>query len=146
MSRIGKIPVEIPDGVSVEIAGVMVTVKGKHGELSATFTDDVEITQRVDQVLVSPKSDSPNARKMWGTSRSVISDLVAGVNEGFTKNLEINGVGYRAQVQGKELVLQLGFSHDGSFLFLMALISSVLTRPMLRSQVPINKKLVRWPP
>ena len=116
MSRIGKIPVEIPDGVSVEIAGVMVTVKGKHGELSATFTDDVEITQRVDQVLVSPKSDSPNARKMWGTSRSVISNLVAGVSEGFTKKLEINGVGYRAQVQGKELVLQLGFSHDVKFL------------------------------
>ena len=115
MSRIGKNPVEIPDGVSVEIAGVVVTAKGKLGELSATFTDNVEITQADNQVSVSPKDDSPNARKMWGTSRAVISNLVTGVSEGFMKKLEINGVGYRAQVQGKELVLQLGYSHDVKF-------------------------------
>lgn len=115
MSRIGKNPVEIPDGVSVEIAGVMVTAKGKLGELSATLTDDVEITQADNQVSVKPRDESPNARKMWGTSRSVISNLVTGVSEGFMKKLEINGVGYRAQVQGQELVLQLGFSHDVKF-------------------------------
>ena len=112
MSRIGKNPVEIPDGVNVAIAGNEVSVKGKLGELSQTMTDDVVITQEGNLVWVKPRNESLKARKMWGTARSVISNLVTGVNEGFSRNLEINGVGYRAQVQGKELILQLGFSHD----------------------------------
>jgi large subunit ribosomal protein L6 len=115
MSRIGKNPVEIPEGVSVDIAGVMVTAKGKLGELTAKFTDDVEISQLDNLITVTPLGDTSNARKMWGTSRSVIQNLVTGVSEGFVKKLEINGVGYRAQLQGKELVLQLGYSHDVKF-------------------------------
>ncbi len=115
MSRIGKNPIELPDGVSLEVAGVVVTAKGKLGELSARLTDDVEITQQDNIVTVSPRPDAPNSKKMWGTSRSVISNLVTGVNEGFIKKLEINGVGYRAQIQGKDLTLQLGFSHDVKF-------------------------------
>jgi large subunit ribosomal protein L6 len=115
MSRIGKNPVDLPDGVSFEIAGVVVTAKGKLGELSATLTDDVDVSQKDNRITVTPREGAAHARKMWGTSRSVIANLVAGVSEGFVKKLEINGVGYRAQVQGKELVLQLGYSHDVKF-------------------------------
>lgn len=112
MSRIGKNPVEVPEGVTVDIAGQLVTAKGKLGELSTTLVNEVEVSREDNLISVNPKDDSPTARKMWGTTRSNIQNLVVGVSEGFTKELEINGVGYRAQVQGKELVLQLGFSHD----------------------------------
>jgi large subunit ribosomal protein L6 len=112
MSRIGKYPVEIPNGVSVQVEGIVVTAKGKLGELSARLTDDVEITTQDNAVIVQPRPDAANAKKMWGTSRAIIAGLVEGVSEGFIKKLEINGVGYRAQVQGKDLVLQLGYSHD----------------------------------
>jgi len=116
MSRVGKNPVEIPNGVSVAIAGQVVTAKGKLGELSATLVDDVEIGQEGNLISVNIRNDSIAARKMWGTSRSVINNLVVGVSEGFSRNLEVNGVGYRAQIQGKELILQLGFSHEVRFL------------------------------
>ena len=116
MSRVGKTPVEIPNGVSVAIAGQVVTAKGKLGELSATLVDDVEIGQEGNLISVNIRNDSIAARKMWGTSRSIINNLVVGVSEGFSRNLEINGVGYRAQIQGKELILQLGFSHEVRFL------------------------------
>ncbi len=112
MSRVGKYPVEIPSGVSVEVDGVVVKAKGKLGELSARLTDDVEITTKDNVVIVQPRPEAPDAKKMWGTSRAIIKGLVDGVSEGFQKKLEINGVGYRAQVQGKDLVLQLGYSHD----------------------------------
>ena len=112
MSRIGKYPVEIPSGVSVEVDGVVVKAKGKLGELSARLTDDVEITTKDNVVIVQPRPEAPDAKKMWGTSRAIIKGLVDGVSEGFQKKLEINGVGYRAQVQGKDLVLLLGYSHD----------------------------------
>ena len=115
MSRIGKNPVTVPDGVNVDIAGVLVTVKGKLGELSARFTEDVEVTKEENLVYVRPRNDSREARKMWGTSKSIINNLVVGVSEGFTRNLEINGVGYRAQTNGKVLNLQLGFSHDVNY-------------------------------
>ena len=112
MSRIGKNPVEVPADVTVDIAGQMVTAKGKLGELSATLVDEIEVSREGDTITVNPKDDSVTARKMWGTSRSVINNLVVGVSEGFTKSLEIQGVGYRAQIQGQDLLLQLGFSHD----------------------------------
>ena len=112
MSRVGKNAVNVPEGVSVAIAGNAVSAKGKLGELSVTLTDDVEIKQEGNLVWISPRNDGLAARKMWGTARNVIRNVVVGVSEGFTRRLEINGVGYRAQVQGKELVLQLGYSHD----------------------------------
>jgi large subunit ribosomal protein L6 len=112
MSRIGKNPVEVPEGVTVDIAGQLVTAKGKLGELSTTLVNEVEVSREDNLISVSPKDDSVMARKMWGTTRSNIHNMVVGVSEGFSKDLEISGVGYRAQVQGKELVLQLGFSHD----------------------------------
>lgn len=112
MSRIGKNPVQLPDGVNVTIVGQTVTAKGKLGELSASFTDDVEITQGDNLVTVAPREGAARAKQMWGMSRTVINNLVVGVSEGFAKKLEISGVGYRAQVQGKDLVMQLGFSHE----------------------------------
>ncbi len=112
MSRIGKHPVPIPDGVTVEISGRQVTAKGKLGELHVTLMEEVEVKRDGDQIVVRPRDDSDRAQQMWGTARSVVNNLVTGVAEGFTRDLEINGVGYRAQVQGKDLVLQLGFSHE----------------------------------
>jgi large subunit ribosomal protein L6 len=112
MSRIGIMPVEIPDGVTVDLIDRVMTAKGKIGELNMTFVDDVIPSIEDSNLLVKPANDSIKARKMWGTFRSLASNVITGVNEGFTKNLQINGVGYRAQVQGKDLVLQLGHSHE----------------------------------
>ena len=112
MSRVGKNPVAVPSGVDVKIDGVIVTAKGKLGELSFRATEDVEITSEEGQIWVKPRNDSKRARAMWGTARARISNLVQGVSEGFTKNMEITGTGYRASVQGSNLNLQLGFSHD----------------------------------
>lgn len=112
MSRIGKNPVQVPDGVNVTVDGLTVTAKGKLGELTASFTDDVEISHNDNLITVAPREGAPRSKQMWGMARSVINNLVVGVSEGFSKKLEITGVGYRAQVQGKDLVMQLGFSHE----------------------------------
>ena len=112
MSRIGQNPVTVPSDVTVDIAGQSVTAKGKLGELSLTLVDEVEITREEDKLWVKPRGTTKRARTMWGTSRSLVQNLVTGVAEGFTVNLEIIGVGYRAAVQGKEVVLQLGYSHE----------------------------------
>lgn len=115
MSRVGQTPIQIPEGVSVDIAGIVVSAKGKLGELSIQLTNDVTIEQGDNQIIVNPVDDSQRARQMWGTARAVIDNMVVGVSEGFSKQLEVNGTGYRAQVQGQTLVLQLGFSHDVNF-------------------------------
>jgi large subunit ribosomal protein L6 len=112
MSRVGKNPVTVPDGVDVKIDGRTVMAKGKLGQLSYTATDDVAVALTDGKVEVTPLNNSKQARAMWGTARARIQNLVTGVSEGFTKNLEITGVGYRAAVQGKTLNLQLGYSHD----------------------------------
>ena len=111
MSRVGKNPVAIPSGVTVEIANDVIKAKGKRGELSYQLPDEVEVTQADNVISITPKSKSKRARSMWGTTRARVNNLVQGVSEGFTINLEINGVGYRAAVEGKDLVLQLGYSH-----------------------------------
>ncbi|MCY4396470.1 MAG: 50S ribosomal protein L6 [Rhodospirillaceae bacterium] len=112
MSRIGKEPVKLPSGVDVKIDGLLVTAKGKLGEESCRLTDDVSVSQQDGALTVAPSNESKRARTMWGTARSQLQNLVTGVSEGFTYNLDIQGVGYRAAVQGKTLNLQLGFSHD----------------------------------
>lgn len=112
MSRVGQKPVEIPSGVEVAINGALVTAKGKLGELSLEMLDTVSASIEDGKVVVKPADESKAARSMWGTTRSQIQSLVTGVSEGFTKQLEINGVGYRAAVQGSTLNLQLGYSHD----------------------------------
>ena len=112
MSRVGKYPVAVPSGVTVAITGRTLSAKGKLGELKLDLADEVDTTMEDNQVVVKPRSQSKRARTMWGTTRAHINNMVKGVSTGFTRKLEINGVGYRAAVQGKELVLQLGFSHD----------------------------------
>lgn len=111
MSRVGKNPVSIPSGVTVEIANDVIKAKGKRGELSYTISGEVNVTYADNVVSIAPKSKSKRSRSMWGTTRARINNMVHGVSEGFTVNMEINGVGYRAAVEGKELVLQLGYSH-----------------------------------
>ena len=112
MSRTGKQPVEIPDGVEVAVAGQTVTAKGRLGERSLTMADEVVLDHRDRRIVVRPRNESKRARALWGTSRSLLDSLVHGIHEGFTVNLEIVGVGYRAAVEGDALALQLGFSHD----------------------------------
>ncbi|MEK9899659.1 MAG: 50S ribosomal protein L6 [Rhodospirillaceae bacterium] len=115
MSRVGSSPVTVPDGTDIHINGQLVSAKGKLGELSVELPNDVEITQDNGELVVKPRSTSKRARMAWGTSRALVNNLVTGVSEGFSKKLEITGVGYRAAVQGKNLNLQLGFSHDVNF-------------------------------
>jgi large subunit ribosomal protein L6 len=115
MSRIGKNPVTIPQGVTVEVAGQMLTCKGKLGTLKLPLSGEVSAAVKDGKVTVTPKDQTKRARMQWGTTRAHINNMVAGVSKGFTKNLEIEGVGYRASVQGKNLVLQLGYSHDVVF-------------------------------
>jgi len=112
MSRIGKKPIEIAKGVTATINGQEVAVKGPKGELKLTLVDDVTVSQGEGGITVAPREDTQRARAMWGLSRTLVQNLVTGVSEGFTKNLEINGVGYRAALQGKKLQLNLGFSHE----------------------------------
>lgn len=112
MSRIGKQPIPVPKSVTAAIKGQLVEVKGPKGQLSFEAPDDVSVTLEGDELKVAPRGDSKRARQMWGMSRTRVANLVTGVTDGFTKKLEINGVGYRAQVQGKVLKLSLGYSHD----------------------------------
>jgi len=112
MSRVGKHPIEIPSGVNVTISGQRLTAKGGLGQMEATLMEEVQVSQEGSQVWVRPRDDSNRARAMWGTASTVVANLIRGVDKGFTRKLEINGVGYRAQMQGSDLVLQLGYSHE----------------------------------
>lgn len=115
MSRVGKNPVEVPSGVELTITERLVTAKGKLGELSYEFTDQVTAVLDDGKITVTPANESKAARALWGTTRARIQNLVTGVSEGYTRSLEISGVGYRAAVQGNTLNLQLGYSHDINF-------------------------------
>jgi large subunit ribosomal protein L6 len=115
MSRIGKRPVSIPSGVSAEIANGTLTVKGPKGTLSLSMRDEISYTVDGDAILVKPANDSKSARAFWGMQRTLVDNLITGVTQGYTKVLEITGVGYRANSQGKNLKLQLGYSHDVDF-------------------------------
>ncbi|MER2604263.1 MAG: 50S ribosomal protein L6 [Siculibacillus sp.] len=115
MSRIGKKAVPVPAGVTAEIAGQAVNVKGPKGTLSFTVHDLVEVTRGDDGISVAPKDESKLARSLWGMSRTMISNLMVGVSKGFEKKLEINGVGYKAALNGNVLNLSLGYSHDVLF-------------------------------
>jgi large subunit ribosomal protein L6 len=115
MSRVGKHPVNVPSGVEVAVAGRRVTAKGKLGQLTFDLTDDVTVALENKQVVVKPTSASKQARTMWGTARARIQNMVTGVSEGYSRELEINGVGYRAALQGNKLALQLGYSHDVTY-------------------------------
>lgn len=112
MSRVGKYPVQIPQGVTVTVANGKITVKGKLGELSSDLSDKVKVTVEGDEVIVTPVSKEKVVRMIWGTTRANINNMVKGVAHGFTRKLELIGVGYKAQTSGKGLKLSLGYSHD----------------------------------
>ena len=112
MSRIGKKAVPIPSGVMANVEGQTVKVKGPKGALQVVLPDDVTVKMDNGEVKVDPRNETKRARSMWGTSRTLVSNLMTGVTKGFEDKLEINGVGYRAAVQGKNLQLALGYSHD----------------------------------
>jgi large subunit ribosomal protein L6 len=112
MSRIGKKPVDLPEGVSASVSGQMIEVKGPKGTRSFKATDDVTLTVEDNVVTVTPRGKSKRARQQWGMSRTMVANLVTGVSTGFKKELEIQGVGYRANMQGNTLRLNLGLSHD----------------------------------
>ncbi|MDC0738368.1 50S ribosomal protein L6 [Cognatishimia sp. SS12] len=115
MSRIGKKPVELPSGVTASVSGQTIEVKGPKATHSFTATDDVTLSVEDNVVTITPRGKSKRARQQWGMSRTVVQNLVTGVTEGFKKELEIVGVGYRAQMQGKVLKLSLGLSHEVNF-------------------------------
>ena len=112
MSRIGKKPVAIPDGVTATVDGQTVTAKGPKGELKFVVNDEVLVAMEEGAVAVTPRDQSKDARSKWGMSRTMISNIMEGVKNGFERKLEINGVGYRAAMQGKNIQLSLGYSHE----------------------------------
>lgn len=115
MSRIGKRPVELPQGVTAEIKGQTIEVKGPKGTRVFTANDEVDIALEDGSVSVTPRGASKRARQQWGMTRTMVANLAQGVSQGFRKELEIQGVGYRAQMQGKTLKLSLGYSHEVNF-------------------------------
>jgi large subunit ribosomal protein L6 len=115
MSRIGKKAVAVPKGVTASVSGQKVSMKGPKGELSFTASDDIAVAMENGAVAVTPRDESKPARSAWGMSRTMIANLIEGVTKGFERRLEINGVGYRAAVQGKSLQLSLGYSHEVSY-------------------------------
>ena len=112
MSRVGKYPVEVPAGVQVAVVDRVLQAKGKLGTLSLPLTDQVDAAVDGNKVTITPRGNATQARMMWGTTRALLQNMVQGVSAGFSKTLEINGTGFRAAVQGKNLVINLGFSHD----------------------------------
>jgi large subunit ribosomal protein L6 len=115
MSRIGKRAVAVPSGVTATVDGQTVTAKGPKGQLEVALVDEVMVAMTDDGIKVDPRDQSKKARSMWGMSRTLVQNIVTGVSEGFEKRLEINGVGYRAQAQGKTLNLALGYSHEVNY-------------------------------
>ena len=141
MSRIGKKPVPLPKGVTASVEGQTVKVKGPKGELSVKLVREVSATISEDGITVTPDKNQERSAQMWGLSRSLVNNLVTGVTTGFTQRLEIQGVGYRAAVQGKNLNLQLGFSHDVAYPIPEG-ISITTEKPTQISVSGIDKQLV----
>ncbi|HEY8697737.1 MAG TPA: 50S ribosomal protein L6 [Rhizomicrobium sp.] len=141
MSRIGKKPVPLPKGVTAQLDGRTVKVKGPKGELSVRLVEEVEASIGDDGVTIAPREGMERARAMWGLSRTLVNNLVVGVTQGFQQKLEINGVGYRAAVEGKNLKLQLGFSHDVMYP-IPAGIAITTEKPTALTVAGIDKQLV----
>ncbi len=132
MSRIGRKPVVIPEGVDVKIDGSTVTVKGPKGTLTQTFNSEISIAKEGNEVIVTRPSDDKEHRSLHGLIRTLIANMVEGVTNGFSKELEVNGVGYRAQKQGNNLVMNLGFSHQ-------VIVSEI---PGISIEVPAPNKII----
>ena len=150
MSRIGKQPIPVPSGVEIKIDGSTVTVKGPKGELTQTFTDILTIELGDDNIVVTRPDESRTARSLHGLTRTLVANMVTGVSAGFSKNLEIVGVGYRAALKGRDIELQLGFSHPvlasgASPSPTRARVSATRARRSVASSVrlPSNAKVIR---
>jgi large subunit ribosomal protein L6 len=141
MSRIGKKPVALPKGVTASVDGQTVKVKGPKGELSVKLVPEVTVSLDDGAIAVQPREGAERGRQMWGLSRTLVNNLVEGVTNGFTQKLEIQGVGYRAAVQGKVLNLQLGFSHDVPYAIPEG-ITIVTEKPTMISVSGIDKQKV----
>lgn len=141
MSRIGKKPVALPKGITAAVEGQTVKVKGPKGELKVVLPNDVHASVSADGVTVLAREGAERGREMWGLSRTLVNNLVLGVTHGFSEKLEISGVGYRAAVQGKNLQLQLGFSHDVSYPIPQG-IAIVCEKPTTITVSGIDKQLV----
>ena len=141
MSRIGKNAVALPKGVSAKIEGRNVSVKGPKGELKVRLVAEVDAAVGENGVSITPREETDRARAMWGMQRTLINNLVRGVTDGFSEKLEISGVGYRAAVQGKNLQLQLGFSHDVSYPIPQG-IQIVCEKPTMITVSGMDKQLV----
>ncbi|HRE60705.1 MAG TPA: 50S ribosomal protein L6 [Micropepsaceae bacterium] len=141
MSRIGKKPVALPKGVTADVKGQDVKVKGPKGELSFRLVDDVSAAVEGGSIVVKARDTSQRARAMWGMSRTQVANMIKGVSEGYRENLEITGVGFKAAVQGKNLQLQLGFSHDVVFP-IPAGVAIVCEKPTMIAISGIDKQLV----
>ncbi len=141
MSRIGKNPVTIPEGVNIDLSGQNIKVKGPKGELNFVIHDEVSVKLEDNVVVVSPRTGSRLARSLWATTRSVINNMCVGVKDGYEKKLEINGVGYRAAIEGKSVVLQLGFSHEVRY-EIPAGVEIKAEKPTLLAVSGIDKQLV----
>lgn len=115
MSRIGNRPVAVPKGVTITVNGQEVKAKGPKGELSVSLAERIAVKHEDDALVVTPREETNEARALWGLSRTLVQNVVTGVSSGYSQALEISGVGFRAQVQGKTLQLQLGYSHDVSY-------------------------------
>ena len=141
MSRIGKKPVTIPAGVTAKVEGQSISMKGGKGELSFTAPDNVSVALAEGKIVVTPRNDGTQARAMWGTTRSMLNNLMIGVSKGFERKLEISGVGYKAVVSGKSLRLSLGYSHDVTFP-IPAAIAIAAPKPTEISITGIDKRQV----
>lgn len=141
MSRVGKYPVEVPAGVQVALAGRVLTATGKLGELKLDLTDNVDAVVEGNKVSISPRGNSAPARMMWGTTRANVANMVKGVSVGFSKSMEITGTGYRAAVNGPNLVINLGFSHDVVYP-IPAGITVTCERPTAIKVAGVDKRLV----
>lgn len=141
MSRVGKYPVEVPAGVQVALAGRVLTAKGKLGELTLALTDNVDAEVEGNKVTITPRGNSSPARMMWGTTRANVANMVKGVSDGYAKSMEITGTGYRASVQGANLVINLGFSHDVVYP-IPAGITVTCERPTSIKVAGVDKRLV----
>jgi large subunit ribosomal protein L6 len=141
MSRVGKYPVDVPAGVTIAIADGVLTAKGKLGELKLPLTEHVDTTVEDGKVVVKPRSTVAQSRMMWGTTRANIANMIKGVSTGYAKTMEITGTGYRAAVQGTNLVINLGFSHDVVYA-VPAGIKITTPRPTAITVEGVDKRLV----
>jgi len=141
MSRVGKYPVELPAGVQVAIAAGMLTVKGRLGEMSLPLSSEIEGSVEDNKVVVKPRGNGAPARMMWGTTRALVANMVKGVSAGYSKSLEITGTGFRAAVQGSDLVLNLGYAHDVVYAIPEG-IKITCERPTLVKIDGVDKRLV----